>query len=318
MKLYIGSYTDLMKLLVYNTVVDLKDIIKTILNNFHESNLPKVFPRNKKIPTNTDFIIAVIGARKAGKTYLIYETIQKLVESGISKDNIIYINCEDERLRGLVANQLDYILQAYKELYPNIDIKDTYIFLDEIQNVEGWEKFVRRIHESISKKLFVTGSNSKLLSSELATALEGRTYTVELFPLSFKEFLGFKGIPNKLNDYYNSSYKAKMLNGLEEYLLYGGIPDIVKSDESLKIALLQEHFSAVVFRDLVQRYKISNLKTIDFFLKQLVNSTNGKEFSINKIYNSFKSIGLKSGRDILYEYLIYSQNIYFAFVLNKY
>ncbi|MCL4392595.1 ATP-binding protein [Patescibacteria group bacterium] len=297
--------------------MELKNTLKTIISNFHNSDLPEVLPRDKEIPTNINYIVAVIGARKAGKTYLVFETIKKLIESGIRKKQIIYINFEDERLNELKASQLDYILQAYRELYPNINMNDVYIFLDEIQNVKGWEKFVRRIFESITKNIVITGSNSTLLGSEIATTLSGRTYTVELFPLSFKEFLEFKGITNKLNDYYNSTYKARMMNGLEEYLLYGGIPDIVKSDKSLKIALLQEHFNTVIFKDLIQRYKITNLEIISLFLKQLVNS-NSKEFSINKIYNSFRSIGLKTGRDILYEYLIYTQNIYFSFVLNKY
>lgn len=310
-------FIDFMKLLVYDTIMDFKSTLKTIINDFQKGSLPKIFPRDKEIPTNTDFVVAVIGARKAGKTYLVFETIQKLIKAGVKKEQIIYINFEDERLRGLEAKQLDYILKVYAELYPDIDMRESYIFMDEVQNVKGWEQFVRRVLESITKKIVVTGSNSKLLSSEIASALSGRTYTVELFPLSFKEFLGFKKIPNSLNDYYISTYRSKIINGLEEYLQYGGIPDIVKSDTSLKIALLQEHFNTVVFRDLIQRYKVTNLKAIDFFLKQLVNS-NAKEFSINKIYNSFRSVGLKSGRDVLYEYLSYSQNIYFAFVLNKY
>ena len=133
-----------------------------------------------------------MGVRRCGKTSVLYETINRLTES-IDKKRILFFNFEDERFE-LNQESLDLILQAYMELYPEIEMKDTYLFFDEIQNVDGWEKFVRRVYDSVSQNIFITSSNSKLLSRDIATSLRGRTITYEVFPLSFREYLAFEKI----------------------------------------------------------------------------------------------------------------------------
>lgn len=298
--------------------MDTKELLKSIIRTFQTEPLPRdIVKRDIELPIDSGAVISVIGSRRAGKTYVLLATIQKLLRQGVPKESIIYINFEDERLIDLRVSDLDTILQAYRELYPDNSLSDAYIFLDEIQNVEGWEKFVRRIHESITKRVYITGSNSKLLSTEIATELRGRTLPYEVFPLSFSEYLRFRNIPHEQNDLYVPSSHAKVVNALEEYLLYGGFPEVIARERSLKTKTLQEYLNVMITNDLVKRYDIKSLKAVQFFVRQVLNS-NTKELSVNKIYNSFKSVGIPIGNSALYDYLEYAQTIYLAFVLNKY
>lgn len=298
--------------------MDTKDLLKSIIRTFQVEPLPKgIIKRDIDIPIDSGAVISVIGSRRAGKTYLLLETMQRLLEQGVAKESIIYINFEDERLIDLKVSDLDTILQAYRELYPDNSLSEAYIFLDEIQNIEGWEKFVRRIHESITKRVYITGSNSKLLSTEIATELRGRTLAYEVFPLSFREYLRFRGIPHEKSDLYASTVNAKIVNGLEEYLLFGGFPEVIARDRPLKTKTLQEYLNVMITNDLIKRYDIKSLKAVQFFVRQVLNS-NTKEFSVNKIYNSFQSVGIKISNTTLYDFLEYAQTIYLAFVLNRY
>lgn len=298
--------------------MDTKELLKSIIRTFQAEPLPRdIIKRDIDLPLDSGAVISVIGSRRAGKTYLLLATIQQLLERDVPKESIIYINFEDERLIDLQVSDLDTILQAYRELYPDNTLSEAYIFLDEIQNIDGWEKFVRRIHESITKRVYITGSNSKLLSTEIATELRGRTLPYEVFPLSFREYLRFRDIPHAQNDLYVPSVHARVVSALEEYLLYGGFPEVITRERPLKTKTLQEYLNVMIINDLVKRYDIKSLKAVQFFVRQVLNS-NTKEFSVNKIYNSFKSVGIPIGNSTLYDYLEYAQTIYLAFVLNKY
>ena len=169
-----------------------KEQIKQIIRDFHINDNFDVKTRALQPPIDTKKIITLIGVRRCGKTSILYDMINQL-SSKIDKTKILFLNFEDERLE-LEVDELDLVLQSFRELYPEQDLKECYFFFDEIQNITGWEKFVRRIYDSISKNIFITGSNSKLLSSEIATSLRGRTLSYEVFPLSFSEYLSFRDI----------------------------------------------------------------------------------------------------------------------------
>ena len=171
----------------------MKQVIKDIIADFHGAPMQDVTPRELELPVHSGKVISLIGPRRSGKSFYCLHLIKKLVDSGISKQNILYLNFEDERLN-LKASDLDLVLQAYHELYPDLKWKDCYFFFDEIQNIEEWEKFARRCYDTRTKNIFLTGSNANLLSMEIATAMRGRTLTFEILPLSFREFLSFKKI----------------------------------------------------------------------------------------------------------------------------
>jgi len=291
----------------------MKNVLKTVIADFHTTRLRSSLKRNIELPVDSGIIISVIGVRRSGKTFLLYETIKRIIANGIPKRNIIYINFEDERLT-LEKDQLDLILQAYQELYPTQELAECYFFFDEVQNIEGWQKFIRRVYDTVSKNIFITGSNSRLLSTEIATELRGRTISYTLYPLGFEEYLRF----NKAeNEYYATIQKIKILNHFKTFMIYGGFPELVDLDESLKIKKLQDYFNTIIFKDLIERYNISNPAVLKFFLKRILSQVT-KPVSINKIYNDLKSLGYRISNNILYEYSDFIQTSFTSVLINKF
>jgi predicted AAA+ superfamily ATPase len=289
-----------------------KEILKEIIRDFHVAPLPSVIERDAVIPFNSGKIITLVGARRSGKTYVLYNLMNKLMKSGLDFKNILYINFEDERF-DLKLSELDLILRAYNELYPDLKMKNCYLFFDEIQNIGNWEKFIRRVYDSVTKNIFITGSNSKFLSSDIATSLRGRTISFEIFPLSFREYLRF----NKVNiDIYSSKSLAKINNYLLKFFKNGGFPEVFNYDDNMRVKVLQEYFNVMIYRDLIERYEIKNAAVLKYFLKRILASAT-KQISVNTIYNELRSSGFKIGKNHLYEYLDACQNIYLAFVLSK-
>ncbi len=289
-----------------------KEQLKQIIRDFHLNENFDVKPRDLQPPLDSKKIITLIGVRRCGKTSILYEMINKL-STTIDKTSILFLNFEDERLE-LSVDELDLILQSFLELYPEKDLKKCYFFFDEIQNITGWEKFVRRLYDTVSKNIYITGSNSKLLSSEIATSLRGRTLSFEVYPLSFSEYLAFEGIEV---DLYSSKSLAYIRNAQAKFLKEGAFPEILFLEEQYANQTLQEYFNVLLYRDLSERYNITNTIALKFFLKRIIASTT-KQISINKIYNSLKSSGIKIGKNTLYNFLEYVQNIYLAFTLPRY
>jgi hypothetical protein len=289
-----------------------KEQLKIIIRDFHLQNNFDVIKRECEPPLDTKKIITLIGVRRCGKTSILYEMINRL-KVKVSKTHILFLNFEDERLE-LESDELDLILQAFLELYPEQNLSECYFFFDEIQNITGWEKFIRRIYDTISKNIYITGSNSKLLSSEIATSLRGRTLTFEVFPLSFREYLRFKNIQV---DLYSSKSMALIKNSLNSFLKNGGFPETLFLDEYYANKTLQEYFNVLLYKDLCERYGITNTIALKFFLKRILSSTT-KQISINKIYNDLKASNIKIGKNTLYEFLDYAQNIYLALTLHRF
>lgn len=290
-----------------------KEIVKTIIRDFHYGVLPVYKPRNIQIPPEIDKIISIIGARRSGKTYFLYQIIDSLLEK-VGKSKIIYINFEDERL-DIDINDLDLILQGYREIYPENNMDLCYFFFDEIQNVSGWEKFVRRLFDTVSKHIYLTGSNSKMLSTEISTSLRGRSISYEVYPLSFYEYLLFKEIST---DLYVSETKGAVYNALETYLSSGGFPELTGiNDKDILNRILQEYFDVMLFRDLVEHYEIRNIIALKFFLKRVFASAT-KQISINRIYNDLKSAGIKIGKNSLYDYIRMAESIFMVHTMKKY
>ena len=290
-----------------------KDVLKEIITLFHHNKLAEITSRNLSVPTNLNKVIVLMGVRRSGKTYMFYNIIKQLVSEGIDKHNIVYINFEDERLDMQQAD-LDLILQSYRELYPEKELNKVWFFFDEIQNVTGWEKFVRRLYDSVSTKIFITGSNSAFLSTDIATSLRGRSISYEVFPYSFDEYLRHLKIDVNL---YLPKNKALVINAYYSYLKNGGFPEVVDYDDRLRSEVLKNYFYVMLYKDLIERYNISTTVVLKQFVEQLaVNVTSA--FSINKIYNDFRSRGLKLDKNLLYELSEYIENIYLAFRVSKF
>ena len=197
-----------------------KELIKSIIVNNQNIENKIIFHRSFAIPLKSNKIITIIGPRRSGKTYMMYQLMQELLKKGTSWQKLVYLNFEDERL-DLESDELDFIIQAFLELYPKSKLNTCYFFLDEIQNCTGWEKFVRRIKDQYDIAIYLSGSNAKLLSKEIATSLRGRTISIEILPFSFQETILAKGINNNI---YNTQNKALLINCFREYLQLGGYP----------------------------------------------------------------------------------------------
>lgn len=290
-----------------------KELLKQLIITFQEALPQDVCDREIELPLHSNKIITVPGVRRCGKSSLLMLTINKLIGRGIRKEQILFLNFDDERLH-FNAENLDEILQAYHELFPATAPKDMYIFFDEIQMSNDWQQFIRRIYDQETRNIFLTGSNAKLLSSEIATSLRGRTLQFEEFPLSFKEYCSFKQID--LN-YYNAPNQARLINTFHEYLYNGAFPEVVLSEERYREQILQEYFFVMLYKDLVERYEIKNTGSVRYFIKRILSNLT-KPTSINKIYNEMKSQGVSIGKNTLYELAEQTESIYLLFSLPKY
>jgi uncharacterized protein len=291
----------------------MKKIIKTIIKDFHLRSLPPFKLRHLKVPLDLGKIITIIGPRRAGKTYYLFQLIESLEKAGIKREQILYLNFEDERLDFDAG--YDQILDAYLELYPDQKLDDLYIFFDEIQEIPEWEKYVRRLYDTISKKIFLTGSNANMLSKEIATSLRGRSLSFEIMPLSFPEFLSFQNIDPE--DIYSTKNRAKIQRCFNEYLNWGGYPELVEMESRFKANTLQEYFNVMLYRDLMDRYEIRDLSILKYLIKRLIGSFT-KEFSVNKLYNDLKSRGIKIGKDSIYKLMDQIFSIYMVTYVEKY
>ncbi|WP_367883962.1 ATP-binding protein [Thermococcus sp. JCM 11816] len=226
----------------------------------------------------------------------------------VPKERIFYINFEDERLEKNIST-LTGLIPTIEELFGTSE--DLYLFLDEIQNVEGWDSWVRRVHDSGKAKLFLSGSSSKLSSREIPTSLRGRALTFEVFPLSFREFLRFKGgfeVPSRVEF---SSKKPRLLNLLREYVTYGGFPEVVLADDPrVKRLIVTDYFNTIIALDVVERYSLRNPEELRAFLRLALNS---EYLSLSKMERTLKSLGYRISRLTLANYLRYLSESYFLF-----
>jgi predicted AAA+ superfamily ATPase len=291
----------------------IKEILKEIIIAFHHAKSPQPIKRNISLPLDTKKVISVIGVRRSGKTYLLFDTINQLLNNDIAKNKIVYINFEDERLI-LKQDELDLILQAYRELYPDVEESEIYFFFDEIQNIIGWEKFVRRIHDTITTNIYITGSNAAFLSKDIATSLRGRNLNYEVFPYSFDEYLRHLNIDSNI---YLPKNKAIVINHYYKFLENGGFPESINADSRLQSEILRNYFYVMLYKDLIERYNISSTTMLKHFIEKLLENVTNPH-SINKIYNDLKSQGYKLSKNLLYELSSYVENIYLLFRVSKF
>lgn len=293
-----------------------KDKLRTIVEEYWRKDLPATTERMLRLKIESDLINDIIGPRRAGKTYLMFSIIEHLLENGVKKDATIYINFENRRLlppSQEYFNDLIEIIYA-KNLMDQHDL--VYIFLDEVQRVEGWEKYVRSIYDEFKGriKIFISGSTSKLTESDLGYLLTGRHLTTAVSPLSFKEFLSFKEY-NIKSDFYIEQDIAVIKELLREYLEYGGFPEVVQSGPD-KEELIQTLFMDIINRDILPKTKRRSeiVEDLAYFLC----SNSGKLASFSKMIRMLKSIGIKVSVPTLEKYFTIMKDSFLFFDLKIY
>lgn len=297
-------------LLVYNVPMD-RETLAYVLTANTTRPLPKGTPRLVQLPLNSGKVVTLVGIRRSGKTFILYETMRRLEAEGVDRRRLLYLNFEDDRLLPIRAHQLDLIWRTHEELYPQVIGQRKYLFLDEVQHVPRWETFVRRLYDTEDVQIFVTGSSSHLLTRELATSLRGRSISYEVFPLSFTEYLQFTGIHPEP---YSRTSESRMRAALDEYLQTGGLPEIVLSDPLLRQKILEEYVDLIFYKDLVERYKIANPPLLRQLLKRCLGSP-ASLLSGHKLFADFRSQGFELSKNTLYRYSANLEESYLIFML---
>lgn len=289
------------------------DNLKYVLRQFVERTLPVSRPRELVLPMGTGKVVGLAGVRRSGKTFLFFDTIRRLTEQGVDRRRIVYLNFEDDRLNPIRAEELDLVLRCLQELYPETQNQRVFMFLDEVQNVSGWERWVRRIQDTEDVEVYVSGSSSQLLTRDLATAMRGRSITLEVFPLSFRETLAFRGIAVISHSAENESL---IRGALEDYLAWGGFPEIVLADKTLRPLILEEYASLMFYRDVVERYGVRNEKLLRELLRHAFRNTAGL-INVSKLHRDFGSLGFSVSKNTLFEYLGYLEDAFLLFLLPR-
>lgn len=279
-----------------------KEIFKGLILDFQQAQVPEIMPRTYRFPLLRGKVVSLTGPRRSGKTFLFQAMIQDLLHSGVERSDIVSVNLEDSRLFGLSAPDLEQLLQAYFELWPEKKDRETFLFLDEVQAVPGWEAFARRVLDNERMHVLVTGSSGSLLARELSTTLRGRTLDFSVLPLSLPEFGLFHG--GDPGDTSSSRAVARWANWQDQYLRHGGFPETVSLPEPLKRRTLRDYLDLMLYRDIVERFDVKNTTLFKQVMNTLLHNI-GNLVTVNKLYHSLKSQGHALSRDTLYDYFSY-------------
>jgi uncharacterized protein len=289
------------------------DPIKAIILDFQEAHLETGIPRRLCIETIHGKATVCIGVRRSGKSTYLFQIIQRLLASGVSPQNVLYLNLFDDRLHYLRQDNLDLIVEAYYTLYPEKKNTETvYCFFDEIQSVPGWESFVDRLMRTEKCEIYLTGSSARMLSKEIATQMRGRALSWEIFPFSFREFLDCKGINSE--GAFSTTKRLLVQKAFEEYWETGGFPEVAGLGRHLRIKIHQEYFHSILFRDLVERHEVSHPKAVIDLAHRLVDNV-ASLYSVNNLTGYLKSLGHKAPKAAVSDYLAWAEDAYFLFTV---
>lgn len=288
-----------------------RDALKQIMVDQKEIYLNNpLITREYPLENNVNYCF--VGIRRTGKSYMMYQQIKQLEADGVPMSQIVYVNFEDERLLEMTSDDLNTILEIGLEI-SGTDVKP-YLFLDEIQNINGWEKFVRRIAD-MKYRINITGSNSKMLSSEIASTLGGRFVIMNVYPYSFSEYLSANHMEKNYLEVISTKDRADVLSKYNEYVTYGAFPELVEIRN--KRAFLNSIYQTVYLGDIITRNKITNDFAIRLILKKIAESVT-KPLSFSRLTNILKSAGTSIGKQTVINYVRYMTDSYLLFTLQNY
>lgn len=286
-----------------------KQIIKQILrDNQQEVERYVVEPRGLNLDGFPSRVL--VGVRRAGKSYMLYHVIQQLLAQGHKWDEMLYLNFEDERLENFETDDFNRLLECHQEMYG----KRPMLFLDEIQNIDGWHKFARRMADS-KYTIFITGSNAKMLSGEINTTLGGRFLIAEVYPYSFKEFLAVHQVPTSELDLLSTEGRAKVIRSFDEYLHYGGLPAAALMPA--KRDYLSSVYQKIYMGDIIARNKITNVAGIRVLVRKMAESV-CRPISYNRINNLLSSVGGKLSLATTIKYIEYCEDAWLLLRMRNY
>lgn len=282
----------------------MRDVIRQKLADAVHSELPVLTKRDVRLPAVPGKTHAVIGMRRAGKTCFLHQVQCDRMDKGAPRETQVYFNFDDERLAGMDASQLHWLLEEYFLRFPGYrDQRKITFYLDEIQVVRGWESFIRRVMDTEKMDLFVSGSSARMLSREVATALRGRAMETVVHPFSFREFLRHQEAePGGDPSFLPKAQRSGIEKLFGEFLTQGGFPEAQRLAAEDRLQLLQGYVDSVILRDVIERHGIANVVALRHLTRQLLGAAAGL-FSVHRFFNDQKSQGVAVSKDALHAML---------------
>jgi len=261
---------------------------------------PDFTRRDARLPAVPSKVHAVVGMRRAGKTTFLKQ-LQRDLRQSLPPERVVYLSFDDDRLDDLGSDQLNRLLEEFFRRYPDLRSTETvHWLLDEIQLVDGWERFVRRVKDSEQMEFIVSGSSAKLLSREVHTSLRGRGMETRIGPFSFGEYLRHHDVlPKSRPDRLTSRERSRVEGCFRDYLLAGGFPEAQGLDLPLRVELLQGYVDTVLFRDVLERHGFSQVAGLRWLTRHCLRSP-ARPLSVHRIYRDFRAQGRSVGKDVLY------------------
>ena len=294
-----------MQSIVLNIEMD-KQVVKTVIGEKQQQlSATKLLQRDEHFDDHSCYVL--IGIRRAGKSYTLYQDMLARIESGIAKvEDFLYVNFEDERMASIRADELGMLIDSYREMY---DQTRPLIYLDEIQNVTGWEKFARRLAEE-KYRVMITGSNAKMLSREITSTLGGSYVQRNIYPFSFEEFLNYCGVSRDKNWEYQPETRLAVVRHFNEYFYNGGFAE--SFDKTDKREWLTSLYQKILMGDIVERNKVRNPRIFRLLARKLAESVM-QPMTLKRLGNVIKTSGDKISTSVLKDYLEYMEDAYLIF-----
>lgn len=292
--------------------MSLRETVEQLVADFQERSLPRPTPRRVVLHSLPGKVDAVMGMRRSGKTWLLFERIRALEAAGVPRSRILYVNFEDERLLPLGAADLQLFPDALYRRFPSTRLEERWFFFDEIQNVPGWERFIRRMVDEAGTRIALTGSSARLLGREIATSLRGRSLATELLPFGFDEALAHLGVPVPDRWPPPAAMGSLLQHHLRGYLTRGGFPEVQSIQEPTRVRVLQDYLDVVLLRDIIERHGVSNTGALRWLVRRLVGAPCGR-FSVNRLYQDLRSQGVSVSKDSLHEWVSHLEDAFLIF-----
>jgi predicted AAA+ superfamily ATPase len=297
--------------------MDTKEKLKSVIVEWQGRELPQLQKRRYELNIEAPHVNDIVGVRRCGKTYYMYQLISELIDHDVPKSNILYLNLDDDRLQPLNGDELQLLIETFREIQESSEKARLYLFLDEIQNFPSWEKWVKGIYDRKQNvKIVISGSNASLLSQEISTLLTGRHLSTRMFPFSFAEFLDFHEVEYDLKTLPYSEDKTLIKRRFNEYLEKGGFPETIVYPEVQHRETLQSYFDDIIHRDIISRHGIRNPMIFkDLALFCISNIAKPHTYnSLKRLFSNYSSLST----DAIINYIAYLEDAFLLFSVSHY
>lgn len=290
----------------------MKSIIEQLVHESFARTIPDGIRRDLRVLKMPGKASVLIGMRRTGKTWLCFQQMRDLQARGIPRQRMLYTNFEDDRLNGLKLEDLQWFVNRFYAANPSFKDQTCWFFFDEIQCVDGWERFVRRILDTENAEVTLTGSSAKLLSKEIGTAMRGRALTTEVFPLDFPAYCRFHGQKLPTEAVYDTRRRLELAAASEAYLEAGGFPEVQHQEAEISRTVLQDYADVVILRDVIDRHGLTNYRAAKALALQIL-SNPGQLLSVTRLANTLSQRGIACAKNTLFDMLDYLHDAYFCY-----